>query len=305
MVGDLASPGATASSSGSTTCPSGCCPPRCWPRRRPTQRGGRRRAGPPGGRGPTASPRVALPARLLPDAQTDAAKPAVDDAGRGRRAAAGARSRAGTAGVPAPRRAAAAHGGARALLSPFDPVVWERERTEQLFDFHYRIEIYVPAPQAAVRLLRAAVPARRPDRRPGRPQGRPQGRGACWSRRRTPSRTRRPRRAEELAAELRRLAGWLGLDDIAVEPTRRPGAAAPSLSRRVDRSDRLAPLRLLGRAARRVDVRASTDSADISGVSSPCLPFSTRSSASARARSSASSRRSPRPSTPSRTTSSR
>jgi len=39
----------------------------------------------------------------------------------------------------APRRIEAA-----ALLSPFDPVIWYRRRAERLFEFDYRIEIYVP-----------------------------------------------------------------------------------------------------------------------------------------------------------------
>ena len=127
-------------------------------------------------------------------------------------------------GVPAHRaaRIPAPDPTARALLSPFDPLIWERARTERIFGFRYRIEIYVPEPQREYGyyvfpfLLDDALVARvdlKADRVAGVLRvpgafGEPPGSSVVAA--------DRPRVVAELAAALRELAAWQGLDGVVV-----------------------------------------------------------------------------------------
>jgi len=120
---------------------------------------------------------------------------------------------------------------ARALLSPFDCLIWDRDRTLRLFAFHYRISIYTPAAQRTHGYY--VMPFLLGDRLVARADVKADRKQSALL---VPAvhaelDVRETDVAAELAEELRLLADWLELDRVLVNGQ---GDLGPRLSRAVN-----------------------------------------------------------------------
>jgi uncharacterized protein YcaQ len=107
------------------------------------------------------------------------------------------------------------------LLSPFDSVVWDRPRTERLFDFSHRLEAYTPAPKRVHGYF--AMPLLTGGRLAGRVD--PAREGTTLVAR---TLTVEPHAIVAMARALREAAEWVGCDAVALGEVR-PAAAGPAL----------------------------------------------------------------------------